>query len=132
MLVRPCAVRPKLDPGQGTVRMPLEPPHPWTPAQMPTSAVLAGRDPGHLLGLLRSHCQDTRPHLDGRGRVDRGPGVGGADRCAAATRDPGRVMAAGAPLQITTSAIRLEASLAELDEAYHESIRSIMSQSISN
>jgi phosphoribosylformylglycinamidine synthase len=44
----------------------------------------------------------------------------------------GRVTAAGAPLQISTSTVRLDAPLAELDEAYHESIRSIMSQSISN
>jgi len=44
----------------------------------------------------------------------------------------GRVTAPGAPLQISTSAARIDASLAELDEAYHESIRSIMSQSISN
>jgi phosphoribosylformylglycinamidine synthase len=44
----------------------------------------------------------------------------------------GRVTAAGAPLQISTSTTRIDASLAELDEAYHESIRSIMSGSISN
>lgn len=44
----------------------------------------------------------------------------------------GRVTAAGAPLQISTSTAPVEASLAELDEAYHESIRAIMSQSISN
>jgi len=44
----------------------------------------------------------------------------------------GRVTAAGTPLQISTSTARVDASLAELDEAYHESIRSIMSQSISN
>ena len=43
-----------------------------------------------------------------------------------------RVTAVGAPLQITTSGARVDVSLAELDEAYHESIRSIMSQSISN
>jgi phosphoribosylformylglycinamidine synthase II len=44
----------------------------------------------------------------------------------------GRVTGAGGPLQISGSTARLDASLAELDEAYHESIRSIMSQSISN
>ncbi len=39
----------------------------------------------------------------------------------------GRVRAAGTPLQITLANVRLDASLAELDDAYHESIRRIMS-----
>ena len=41
----------------------------------------------------------------------------------------GRVRSAGAPLQITMANARLDAPLAELDDAYHESIRRIMSQS---
>jgi phosphoribosylformylglycinamidine synthase len=45
------------------------------------------------------------------------------------TRVIGRVRAAGTPLQITLADVRLDASLAELDDAYHESIRRIMSRS---
>jgi phosphoribosylformylglycinamidine synthase len=45
------------------------------------------------------------------------------------TRVIGRVRAAGTPLQITLADVRLDASLTELDDAYHESIRRIMSRS---
>jgi phosphoribosylformylglycinamidine synthase len=40
----------------------------------------------------------------------------------------GQVGAPGAPLQITTGAARLEASIAKMDDAYHETIYRIMSQ----
>jgi phosphoribosylformylglycinamidine synthase len=45
------------------------------------------------------------------------------------TRVIGRVRAAGTPLQITMANARLDAPLADLDDAYHESIRRIMSRS---
>jgi len=45
------------------------------------------------------------------------------------TRVIGRVRAGGTPLQITMANSRLDAPLAELDDAYHESIRRIMSRS---
>ena len=44
----------------------------------------------------------------------------------------GRVHAVGAPVQITTSTNRIDASLAELDDAYHESIRRIMAGATSH
>jgi len=55
--------------------------------------------------------------------------LGIARKHAVPSRVIGRVRAPGTPLQITMGAARLDAPLAELDDAYHESIRRIMSRS---
>jgi phosphoribosylformylglycinamidine synthase len=80
--------------------------------ELPTRALLFGEAQGRV--IVSTSMPETV--------------LGVARKHAVPSRVIGRVRAPGTPLQITMSAARLDAPLTELDDAYHESIRRIMTQ----